>query len=163
MEHKIFIAIGTNLGEREANLDEAVQTISTSVQTLQCSPIYETAPVGFLDQGLFLNQVIQALTNLDPLSLLAFLKSAEKEIGRIPTFRDGPRKIDMDILFYDDLIMDMPELHIPHARLSERAFVLAPLADLAPDMLHPVLKRRIADLLADVDRSGVWLYKRKET
>ena len=159
MIHQIYLALGTNLGNRVANLNEAVETISSKVCTLRRSSIYETDPVGYLDQGQFLNQVIYAETDLSPVDLLDFLKASERKIGRTPTFRDGPRKIDIDILFYDDLILDLPDLHIPHARMQDRAFVLAPLADLDAEFVHPKFGKKISELLAGVDRSGVKLYQ----
>ena len=159
MTHQIYLALGTNLGDRVANLDEAVETISSKVHTLRRSPIYETDPVGYLDQGQFLNQVIQAETDLTPVDLLDFLKASERKIGRTPTFRDGPRKIDIDILFYGNLTLDLPDLHIPHARMQDRAFVLAPLADLDADLIHPNLGKKVSELLAEVDQFGVKLYR----
>lgn len=159
MKQQIYLALGTNLGDRVANLDEAVEIISSKVHTLRRSPIYETDPVGYLDQDLFLNQVIHAETNLEPVYLLDYLKSAERKIGRVPTFRDGPRKIDIDIIFYNDLILDSPDLHIPHARMQERAFVLAPLADLEADFLHPKLGKTVTELFAEVDQTGVRRYQ----
>ena len=118
-------------------MQAACSALAPSVQLLQASPVYETPPWGFLDQPAFLNQVLQAETGLPPLDLLAFLKDLETELGRQPNFRYGPRLIDMDILLYDDLVLSLPGLEIPHPRLAERAFVLVPLADLAPDLCYP--------------------------
>ncbi|HJS29596.1 MAG TPA: 2-amino-4-hydroxy-6-hydroxymethyldihydropteridine diphosphokinase, partial [Anaerolineales bacterium] len=120
-----------------------------------CSPVYETAPWGYLDQPDFLNQVIRCRTLLPPIDLLAHLKSVELLVGRQPTFRYGPRLIDIDILLYDDIVYRSGALEIPHPQLHQRAFVLVPLCDLAPDLVHPVSGMRMSDLLAAVDSSGV--------
>ena len=159
MAQQIYLALGTNLGDRVANLDEAVEVIGSKVHTLRRSPIYETDPVGYLEQDQFLNQVIHAETDLEPIFLLDFLKASERKIGRIPTFRDGPRKIDIDILFYNDIILDIPDLHIPHARMQDRAFVLAPLTDLEAGFIHPKLGKTVAELLLETDQAGVRRYE----
>ncbi len=144
----VFLSLGTNLGDREANLRNAITALAPQVRGTRESPVYETAPWGFEDQPSFLNMVVEGETDLPPLELLKFLKTLETELGRTPTFRYGPRLIDLDILFYDDLILQTPELTIPHPKLHERTFVLMPLVDLAPDFVHPVLQRTIADLLS---------------
>lgn len=123
------------------------------------SPIYETPPWGYLDQPSFLNQVIQGSTQLKPETLLKHLKQLEVQMGRAPTIRYGPRLIDIDILFYDDLILAGPELAIPHPHLHERAFVLVPLADVAPEFHHPVNGKTVRELLAQVDASQIHLYQ----
>ena len=122
------------------------------------SPVYETQPWGYTDQPSFLNQVIEARTELPPVELLAFLKRLETQLGRQPSVRYGPRLIDLDILLYGDLVMESQALTIPHPRLSERAFVLVPLADLAPDIIHPITRKTIHQLAQEVDRSGVEPY-----
>lgn len=154
----IYIALGTNLGDRLANLNAAIRAMAPEVSVLACSPVYQTPPWGYADQPEFLNQVIQAETSLAPEHLLAFLKRLEGDLGRVPTFLYGPRLIDLDILFYNDQVIDTPPLVIPHPRLAERAFVLVPLADLAPELRHPVLGKAISELLKEVDTSEVHLY-----
>jgi 2-amino-4-hydroxy-6-hydroxymethyldihydropteridine diphosphokinase len=155
VNHTVYLALGTNLGDRRANLRAAKEALAPEVSVVSQSPVYQTPPWGYTDQPAFLNQVVQAETDLSPQALLAYLKRLETELGRQPTFRYGPRQIDLDILFYDDLILNEDGLTIPHPRLQERAFVLVPLADLAPDMEHPLLGKTIKQLLAEVDRSGI--------
>ena len=155
MEHTVYIALGSNLENRESNLRIAVGSMYPEVVPVACSQVYQTPPWGFVDQPAFLNQVIRAKTDLKPDELLAFLKQLEKEIGRKLTFQYGPRLIDLDILFYDDLILNSPELVIPHPQMPERAFVLVPLTDIAPDYLHPVLLVSVNDLVSGVNVEGI--------
>ena len=157
MNHVTFIALGTNLGDRIANLRAALRSLPPDVEPVTVSRVYETPPWGYADQPAFLNLVIQATTRLSPESLLGKLKELEVQLGREPGFRWGPRLIDLDILFYDNLILDSPPLVLPHKRLHERAFVLVPLADIAPDLIHPVLGKTVRDLLAEVDASQIVL------
>lgn len=159
MTHIVYLSLGSNLGDRLTNLRNAISNISPKVKSLSQSSIYETAPWGYSDQPDFLNQVIKAETDLDPLGLLAFVKEIEVSMGRRETFRFGPRLIDIDILFYDDLVLDTPQLTIPHTRIPERAFVLVPLAEIAPDLCHPVLKKTIQQLILDVDSGSSKLFQ----
>jgi 2-amino-4-hydroxy-6-hydroxymethyldihydropteridine diphosphokinase len=158
MNHIVYLALGTNLGDRPANLQVALEALPPQVDVLASSPVYRTPPWGITDQPAFLNQAARAGTTLDPGALLKHLKDIEHKLGRIPGIRYGPRVIDLDILFYDDLVLDQPGLTIPHPRLHERAFVLVPLADLAPDLRHPILGTTIIELAAAVDHSGVLPY-----
>ncbi len=152
---RLYLALGSNLGDRRANLQAALQALPPAVLVRRASPVYETPPWGLTEQPAFLNMVVEAETGLPPLDLLVHLKRLETQLGRLPSVRYGPRSIDMDILFYDDLVLDSPGLTIPHPRLHERAFVLVPLADLAPDLVHPRLGQTVRDLLTAVDTSGI--------
>jgi 2-amino-4-hydroxy-6-hydroxymethyldihydropteridine diphosphokinase len=158
--HKIYLALGTNLGDRMDNLQRAVAALPPTVRVTALSAVYETPPWGYADQPAFLNMALTAETDLEPLDLIAFLKKLETDLGREKTFRNGPRLIDIDILFFDDLRIDEPGLVIPHPRLHERAFVLVPLNDIAPNLIHPELGRAVRDLLKDVDTKGVDFYGR---
>jgi len=151
----IFLSLGTNLGDRKANLVNAIAAMWPSIRVLQESPVYETAPWGYEEQPSFLNQIIQGETVLPPLDLLHSLKKLETELGREPSFRYGPRLIDMDILFYDDLVFRTPELTIPHPHLHKRAFVLVPMADIAPDFVHPVMQKNIQQLLDHLSHEDI--------
>ena len=151
MPPTVYIALGTNLGERLSNLRTAIAALAPEVTVLAESHVYETPPWGYEDQPAFLNMVVKAATDLEPESLLKFLKQLEVELGREKSVRWGPRLIDLDILFYDDLIIDTPPLVIPHPRMQERAFVLVPLADIASGFTHPVFGRSVGELLAEID------------
>ena len=142
----VYLALGSNLGDRADNLRRALQALSGRLTLDAVSPCYETEPAYVLDQPRFYNLACRAQTTLAPLDLLHYLKGQETALGREPGLRFGPRVIDLDILFYGDLVFDSPELTLPHPRLHERAFVLVPLADLAPDFVHPALGLTIAAL-----------------
>lgn len=152
----ILIALGANLGDRGKNLRDARGLLPPEIRVTRASSVYETEPWGCTDQPPFLNQVVAGETELDPQGALAHLKGIETRLGRVPTFRFGPRRIDLDILFYDQVILESETLILPHPRLHERVFVLMPLAEIAPGWLHPILRRTIAELLADLPaRAGI--------
>jgi len=152
----ILLALGSNLGDRAENLARARSLLAQSLTLLARSPIYETEPWGVTDQPDFLNQTLQAECDLAPEALLALVKAIEARMGRdFAAVRYGPRVIDIDILAYDDLLYDSPRLTIPHQRLPERAFVLTPLNDIAPDWVHPSSGLTVAQMLEQVDASGV--------
>ena len=144
----VYLALGGNLGDREKNLREALERLAAFVRIERVSSIYETEPVGVREQPWFLNQVITGTTTLAPVDLLRRIKRIEIDMGRSEGIRFGPRPIDIDILFYDRLIQLSPALTIPHPRLHERAFVLEPLVEIAPNLVHPRLRVRVRDLLA---------------
>jgi GTP cyclohydrolase-4 len=153
--HTVFLGLGANLGDRQGNISQALQLLRQYLTIERVSACYETTPVGYLAQPDFINVACEASTDLPPEELLRFVKQVEQRMGRLATFRYGPRLIDVDILLYDDLVLDTPELAIPHPRMAERAFVLAPLAEIAPGVVHPALGLTAAELLAQVDQSGV--------
>ena len=155
----VYLALGSNLGNRPANLQAAIAAFPPGVRVLAQSPVYETRPWGVTDQPVFLNMVIKGETGMKPRELLNHLKLLETRLGRLPSFRFGPRLIDIDILFYDNLTLDTPELTLPHPHMHTRAFVLVPLVDLAPELVHTVFGRAIRQMLADVDTSGVKRYE----
>lgn len=133
--------------------------LAPQVQVQTLSPIYETSPWGFPDQPSFLNQVLEVKTDLAPLDLLSFIKRIEESMGRKPNFVYGPRLIDLDILIYDDQVINLPSLVIPHPHLAERAFVLVPLGDIAPELKLPVFGQTASELLIAIGRDGVFLYQ----
>ena len=152
------LGLGTNLGDRWENLRRALALLTEdrSVHLLRQSNVYETEPWGVADQPSFLNLVAEVATSLDPEQLLAKGKEVERELGRVPGRRWGPRLIDLDILLMGDEGVDLPHLQIPHPRLHLRAFALVPLAELIPDRRHPVLGHTIGEMsLAAEGREGV--------
>jgi 2-amino-4-hydroxy-6-hydroxymethyldihydropteridine diphosphokinase len=152
----VYLGLGANVGDRLANLRTALARLQTLARLEEVSSLYETQPQGVSDQPLFLNAVCRVATGLEPPALLRFLKNLEWEIGRRPGGQTwGPRPIDLDILLYDDRVVDAPELKVPHPRLAERAFVLVPLAELAPELRHPLLGKTMKELLASVGEKGV--------
>lgn len=155
MKKNIYLALGSNLGDRRSNLETAIGRLSPEARVIQLSSIYQTPPWGYEDQPPFLNMVVKVETRLTPENLLKFIKNLEIEMGRKGSFRNGPRLIDLDILLYGKLVSVQPGLVIPHPRLHERAFVLVPLAEIAPDLVHPVMKVTILELLSRVDSRGI--------
>lgn len=144
-----FLSLGSNLGDREALLNEALNRLETEgVHVVRRSSIHETEPQDYLDQPRFLNMAIEVETDLTPRELLAAIQKIETEMGRQRTIPKGPRTIDIDILFYANQVIATPALEIPHPRLTERNFVLDPLQEIAPDLRHPVTGKTVRELRA---------------
>ena len=151
---KAAIGIGSNRGDRLDNIRKSVQLMRAHVgEVILCSDVYETPPWGVVEQPLFLNACTLVETMLSPHELLGALKRIESTLGRVARERWGPREIDLDILFYDDLVVSDDILTIPHALMTERAFVLLPLAQIAPNWRHPLANATTAELLAGMDTS----------
>jgi GTP cyclohydrolase IV len=153
--HSVYLALGSNLGDRRGNLVAALQRLREVMEISTVSSVYETEPVGYTDQPRFLNIVLRGQTTLAPRELLRAVKQIELALGRQATFRNGPRPIDIDIIFYDDLRLSLDDLIIPHPRMAERAFVLVPLAEIAPDLIDPASGKSAQQLLAEVPQEGV--------
>jgi 2-amino-4-hydroxy-6-hydroxymethyldihydropteridine diphosphokinase len=154
-KHIVYLALGSNLDDRLENLKQAIAAFSPQMDVRAKSQIYETPPWGYEDQAKFLNQVVKVQTYLQPEQLLKHLKRLEVALGRKATFPNGPRLIDIDILFYDDLVLNTPILTVPHPRLHERGFVLLPLMDIEPDLMHPVTKRSVREMLLSANLVGI--------
>ena len=154
-DHIVYLALGSNLGDRLNNLKQAIAALTPQVEVKAKSQVYETPPWGYEDQPKFLNQVLKGKTYLDPEPLLKHLKRLEIALGRKESFPNGPRAIDIDLLFYDDLVLKQPSLVLPHPRLHERGFVLLPLMDISPNLVHPVSKRTVREMLELCDVSGI--------
>ncbi len=143
----IYLGLGSNLGDRSQNLRRARRLLSDDLlRILRSSSLFETAPLELADQPRFLNQVVEAETYLTPDELLARVAHVEAELGRQRTIPKGPRTVDIDILLYDDMLLETRELTIPHPAMHARRFVLEPLAELAPGLVHPKLQRTIRSL-----------------
>lgn len=143
----VFLALGSNVGDREKNIRKAVELLKRRISDITTAPIYESKAAEYENQPNFLNTALKGYTKLAPRKLLMFVKEIEKEIGRIERFRWGPREIDIDIIFYGATVCKDAALEIPHPRAHQRDFVLRPLADLEPSLLHPVFHRQVRELL----------------
>lgn len=153
--HSVYLGLGSNLGDRDAHLAAAIQALAPVVSIDRISSIYDTAPMHVTDQPRFHNLVCAGETDLPPVALLHAVKEIERRLGRQQGPRYGPRVIDIDLLFYDQLVLQTEELTLPHPRIGERAFVLAPLAEIASTLVHPLLGETAAKLLQQVPTDGV--------
>ena len=151
----VYLGLGSNLGDRRRNLAVALRRLEPLVRVEAVSSLYETAPLGPQDQPSLFNAACRGNTSLPPLDLLRHLQEIERELGRRPSARWGPRPIDIDLLLYNDEVIDEPALRVPHPELPNRAFVLTPLAELAAELQHPELGETIRSLAGRADQSGV--------
>lgn len=142
----VYIGLGSNLGQKEENIKKAIDLLKKECTIVKISSLYETEPVGYENQDWFLNAVVKLETRLEPIELLTFAQDIEKILGRKRIIKNGPRTIDIDILFYEDQVLHEETLILPHPRLHERGFVLVPLLEIEPDFLHPIFKKTIAEL-----------------
>jgi len=155
-----YLCLGSNLGNRQENLDKALDLLSQRMQIRKVSSLYDTEPVGNIEQPRFLNLVCQINTRLSPEELLTLAKGIELKMGRTPGKRNAPRIIDIDILLYGDSVVETEELEIPHPRIAERAFVLFPLAEIAPGAVHPVNGKTAKEMLNEVtETQGVFKWE----
>jgi 2-amino-4-hydroxy-6-hydroxymethyldihydropteridine diphosphokinase len=153
--NEVYLGLGSNVGDRLLNLNKAIELLSEKIQILKKSKIYVSKAVGYTDQPDFYNMVLYGRTDLSPEELFNFIKDVEKNAGRVYRFHWGPREIDIDILFYNDLVYKSDKLNIPHPRLHERDFVLLPLIELNPKLFHPVLNKRVSDLKEFMENSVI--------
>ena len=156
----VYLGLGSNLGNRQGNLGKALDLLAQRLRVEKISSVYETEPVGNINQPRFLNLVCQAYTRLAPTELLTLAKGIESKLGRTFNKPNTPRPIDIDILFYGEQVIETPELVIPHPRLTERAFVLIPLAEVAPDLVHPISGKTVKELLEAIrETQGVFRWE----
>lgn len=157
--HTVYIGLGSNMGDRVAFLREAVQRLGAIVTIEKASRLYVAAPLGYVRDDAFVNAVVSGTTTLKPLELLEMMQAIEQTMGRRPGVTFGPRLIDLDLLFYDTVQIETRKLTVPHPLIPQRAFVLKPLAEIAPNLMHPVMYYTVSQLLQDAeDADQVQIY-----
>ncbi|MBT9148915.1 MAG: Bifunctional folate synthesis protein [Dehalococcoidia bacterium] len=149
----VYLGLGSNLGNRETSLARGLEYLARGMMITGVSSVYETEPLGYLEQPSFLNMVCCGTTQLDPFDLLRYVEDIEEQLGRVASFPNAPRLIDIDILLYGEQVIDTESLVIPHPRIAERAFVLIPLLEIAPDIAHPSINMSMRDLLSGLTES----------
>lgn len=157
----VYLSLGSNMGDRRENIEKAIDYLFQKLRVTEKSSMYDTEPIGNSEQPHFLNMVCQIKTMLKAADLLVLAKGIERKLGRMPGRPNSPRSIDIDILFYGDEVIKTPELTIPHPRLTERAFVLVPLAEIAPALVHPVNKKTVKKMLKELKKGVQGVLKLK--
>ncbi|NPA52557.1 MAG: 2-amino-4-hydroxy-6-hydroxymethyldihydropteridine diphosphokinase [Aquificae bacterium] len=152
---KVFLALGSNVGDKEKNIYNAVLLLQEKINNVRLANLYTSRPVGVENQPTFINTVLSGYTDLSPFELLNFIKKIEKNLGRKKRYRWGPREIDIDIIFYGNLILDTKVLKIPHPLLQDRDFVLKPLLELEPNFVHPKIKKTIIELYSNLSEFSI--------
>lgn len=157
MQNNVYIALGSNIGDRLGFLGKAILHLSQhpDIEVQALSSIYETEPVGYVDQEAFYNMVIEIATHLSAAEVMELCLEIEQRLGRVRTIVNGPRTVDLDLVYYDDFIIDEESLTLPHPRLQDRSFVLVPLVEIAADFIHPILQAENKELLSRISLEGV--------